>query len=227
MRPRLDLLVQIVQRDSTTPCLQESLHVVLGVPPPGGEAGEPLAVRGGLRILPPGTRFFSAALTMRDLPLWDRVGRALRRSRWNACAVDALAGADLVFMDPDNGLAGKSASQTGKDGPKYVFPDELVPYIRRGQSLVVYHHQTREKGGLTQQIENKAAMLRGIGASRVWAFVFRRFSVRVYFLIPAPAHAALLAERSRRFIDATLWGRRGHFEMRGIGARRAAGTSPL
>lgn len=51
--------------------------------------------------------------------------------------------------------------------------------------------------------------------NRCVAVVFRRFTVRVYFVIPAAAHAALLDEPSRRFIDSTLWGRRGHFEAWG------------
>jgi GTP cyclohydrolase II len=34
-----------------------------------------------------------------------------------------------------------------------VFLDEVERFVERGQTVVVYHHQTRERGGLAAQIQ--------------------------------------------------------------------------
>jgi len=152
------------------------------------------------RILPANTLFYSLPFSSRD-----SFGRASRRAAWNARALEVLAEADLVFMDPDNGLTRRPASLMGAAAAKYVSPEEVGPYFRRGNSLIIYHHQTREKGGLAVTISEKFALLRSLGCERPWAFVFRRTSVRVYFLMPAPGHISILEKRSYEFLD-TSWG---------------------
>jgi hypothetical protein len=158
-------------------------------------------------ILPANTLFYSSPLSSRDR--WDR---ATRRVAWNARALAVLEGADLIFMDPDNGLTHRPASLMGTAGAKYVSPEEVGPYFRRGNSLIIYHHQTREKGGLAATIPAKFALLRSLGCEAPWAFVFRRISVRVYFIMPSPAHLDILARRSSQFLE-TPWVRDGHFQL--------------
>jgi hypothetical protein len=57
-------------------------------------------------ILPPNTIFFS-------LPV------SKPRAKWHGHALETLAGADLVFMDPDTGF--------GLAGPAYIVPEEVRP----------------------------------------------------------------------------------------------------
>jgi hypothetical protein len=161
-------------------------------------------------VLPSGTVYYSLPLRARDAQ--NRAERSALRGAWNVKALEVLAPAEIVFMDPDNGFAGRSADPTRAKAPKYVFPDELAPYLQRGQSLVVYHHQTREKGGLAATVPLTFQMLRSLGFEHAWAFVFRRVSVRLYFILPAPAHVAILEERSANFLD-TEWGERRHFQL--------------
>jgi hypothetical protein len=52
-----------------------------------------------------------------------------------------------------SGQHGRSASASSNNGPKYVFLDEVERFVERGQTVVVYHHQTRERGGLAAQIQ--------------------------------------------------------------------------
>lgn len=164
-------------------------------------------------ILQAGTLFYSAPLTFRNLPTYSTAARRARREQWLRCALAATVSAGLVFMDPDNGIAGKSAVGTSNVGQKYVFLEELAPYIARGQSVVVYHHQTRERGGVAAQIVRLFAELETLGgAGKPLAMIFRRRSVRVYFVLPAPAHESRLRERAREFVNGP-WGRRGHFEL--------------
>jgi hypothetical protein len=158
-------------------------------------------------ILPRNTVYFSSPLSSREN--W---GRAERRAAWNAQALQALTGAELIFMDPDNGLTRQPASLLGATAAKYVSATEIVPYYLRGQSLLIYHHQNREKGGLVTAIPERFALLRSLGCETVWAFVFRRVSVRIYFVIAAPGHVDTLAKRTLDFLE-TPWCREGHFEL--------------
>jgi hypothetical protein len=168
-------------------------------------------------VLPSGTLFFSESLSSRQAK--DRRDRRARRKAWNARALEVLSRADLVFMDPDNGLGRDPADSGAINGAKYVFSDELRPYFQRGQSLVIYQHQTREKGGLEAMLPRIFRNLRSLGFDSVWALIFRRSSVRVYFVLPAPAHLAILADRSEKFLD-TEWGRGKHFSYLPLTASR-------
>jgi hypothetical protein len=62
------------------------------------------------------------------------------RHAWHRRALDVLAGVDVVFADPDNGMrttAGRSKLH------KFSLLEELADYASRGQSLVVYQHSGR------------------------------------------------------------------------------------
>ena len=80
--------------------------------------------------------------------------RKRRREDWLKGALEATAKANVVFVDPDNGITEtveplhKKGPQYAvrpwhKRGPKYVFMDDLNRYYMRGQSLVIYHHIAR------------------------------------------------------------------------------------
>jgi len=107
------------------------------------------------------------------------------RSNWHDRALQALAGADLVFMDPDTGF--------GHAGPAHILLEEVRPYMRRGQSLIIYqHHFHHEK--IEATIPRTLNLLASLGCgTEPWAFVFRRLQARMYFIIPAPAHVETLA----------------------------------
>jgi hypothetical protein len=143
-------------------------------------------------ILPRKTVFFS-------LPV------SKPRAAWNDRALNILFGADLVFMDPDTGF--------GPAEPAYVVPEEVSPYLHRGQSLIIYqHHFHHEKVDVT--IPRTFAKLRSLGCqTEPWAFLFQRKSVRIYFIAPAPAHVETLLARSLSFLN-TAWVRDKHFELR-------------
>ena len=67
------------------------------------------------------------------------------RVQWHQRGLSALASADIVFLDPDNGLLPRSQSRGGKDSVKYTYEEEILDYYGRGQSVVFYSHRTREK----------------------------------------------------------------------------------
>ncbi len=87
------------------------------------------------RVLPAGSRTFPELLGV-------AMGDTLRR-QWHGRALTRLARADLVFVDPDNGMR----ARRGPKPNKFAFTDELADYTSRGQSLVVYHHADRAQVG--------------------------------------------------------------------------------
>jgi hypothetical protein len=169
-------------------------------------------------VLPPGTLVYEAPLTFAALPRGGAQGRNVRQERrasWSRGAVAAMAGAEVVFLDPDNGLAPARVQPHRRMEAKYVFREELTPYLAVGQSLVVYQHQTRHRGGLVEHVRATLAHLAALdGADRPWALTYHAQVVRTYFVIPTPAHAAVLMERTRH-VCAGPW--RRYFRLIDLG----------
>lgn len=164
-------------------------------------------------ILPPATVFFEEPLTFDGMP---RVGPAARearlgrRSEWLQRTLEATAGCNVVFVDPDNGLEG-SAKRHHKRGAKYVYFDELAPYLSRGQSLVVYHHMGRN-GPAADQIRERLDQIgtRIDGCDRTFALRYHRGTSRAFLVIPAKRHGALLFDRAKHFVSGP-WSK--HFSL--------------
>ncbi|OQC41881.1 MAG: hypothetical protein BWX64_00578 [Acidobacteria bacterium ADurb.Bin051] len=109
--------------------------------------------------------------------------------------VAAVEAADLVFLDPDNGLEGASLS------PKSTALTELAALRRPGRVVLLYHHQTRYPGGAANEARHIASRLTDIGFETVDAIRLRPYSSRFYFLMDADQ---TLRERLREF--ANRWG---------------------
>ena len=162
-------------------------------------------------VLPPATTYYEPALSFAEVPSGQR--RALRE-QWVRDAGQAVDGADVVFVDPDNGLEPKKRRETAT-GPKHVYYDEIEPYLSRGQSVVVYHHLGRRRGGHEQEIRDR---LRALGANltlpeRPFALRYRRGTSRAFFILPASRHAAALKRRGEALLSGP-WATLGHFDSR-------------
>lgn len=99
------------------------------------------------------------------------------RGRWQTDLVTALRGSDLVFLDPDNGFEGAQPSH------KSVRHSELLALRERGRALLVYHHQTRRKGGADAEVRHQLRQLSEHGFEGVRAVRLRPYSSRFYFLL--------------------------------------------
>lgn len=86
-------------------------------------------------FLPPNARFFG------DVVPDGKSERAL----WFENAKAVLAGTDLAFFDPDNGIEVPSKPRGRKDSSKYVFWDELSEIWKGGTSLLIFQHFARVK----------------------------------------------------------------------------------
>lgn len=106
------------------------------------------------------------------------------REEFHAASMKALQSSDLVFFDPDNGLAIKSTSKNRKTGIKFVFDDELSDHYRAGRSILVYQHFPHVEQ--TSFIRALGARLRKFAPDAdIWAC---RTSHVVFMLVANPTH---------------------------------------
>src|SRR3989442_10239699 len=108
-------------------------------------------------ILGPSTRYYARLLSYDAIP--GKAERVETRSRWLRGALRATEGCQVVFLDPDNGVAPTSVALHHRLAPKYVYDHELQAFIRGGQSLIVYHHLGRSGSG-EKQVRNLLNHLR-------------------------------------------------------------------
>ena len=133
-------------------------------------------------ILPSDTTYYEECLSYPRNE--KRSSRECRRKIWLDGALDAAKEADVIFVDPDNGIS-VTASPFQKNGPKFVFVDDLRCFFQRGKSLIIYHHLGRN-GTAKDQIDNisKRLMCEIELSSSPWALWYHRGTARAYFIIP-------------------------------------------
>lgn len=66
------------------------------------------------------------------------------RTEWHRNALKALSNADLVYFDPDNGIADSEVSGR-RNSVKYLLTSEAADYYRAGHNIVYYCHKGRRK----------------------------------------------------------------------------------
>ena len=89
----------------------------------------------------PSAIYYHGQLNLRDLKTVAE--RKAHRDEWHRKALITCEEADLVFLDPDNGLMEKP--KYTKTAEKYIFPCEVAAYYKRGQNVVYYCHKGRRK----------------------------------------------------------------------------------
>ncbi len=164
-------------------------------------------------ILPRDTLFFEQALPFRfSQSPTNAKGWRNRREEWCQAALRSTLAADVVFLDPDNGLANRPMTSCSfRSSLKYVFYDELQLYMQRGQSIILYHHHTR-CGTFAEQVAKILTCLGRLSpAQKPWALTYHRGQARAYLIVPNHKHRQLLENRCLTFLR-SVWGQRGHFK---------------
>ncbi len=166
-------------------------------------------------ILPDGTAYHDTALDLRKPEKKPgetvRQARDRERTEWREAALETTEGCQLVFLDPDNGLETPSVRPHTVRGAKYVYYEDLDPYLKRGQSLVIYHHLNRGRRSLDQIYRRQREIYEKLG-SRALAMRYHRGSPRAFILIPQGGLRKGLMDRTRRML-AGPWS--SHFTMIG------------
>jgi hypothetical protein len=106
-------------------------------------------------------------------------------------------GADLVFLDPDNGLGVQSVPRGRRNSSKYVYMEEVSRLYRSGASLLIYQHFPRvARAQYTKRLLSD--LWRTLGARTAISF---RTSHVVFLLLPQPRHQALLVATSQQVLE--------------------------
>jgi hypothetical protein len=130
--------------------------------------------------------------------------RPSARDAWFRQVLRAMEGAELVFVDPDNGLEPASYRETLASSAKSIRISEVKRLAEDGRSVLVYHHQTRRKGGHLEEIRYWANNLRSQGFKTVDALRAPAYSPRVFFLINGTEMIRQRAEGLHRHWDPLL-----------------------
>ena len=148
--------------------------------------------------------FFSECL---DFAGKAKPERNAQRGEWYRKSLTAMAGADVVCVDPDNGLVVPSAAGRPKEN-KYVLPDELAGYYSQGSSVVYYQHKARRKDEF--YIRQHDELVRGgcFPNATGLALKFATTSQRYYLFIIQPQHVAPIEQAVDQMLS-TTWG--AHF----------------
>jgi hypothetical protein len=118
------------------------------------------------------------------------------RQSWHAGALDALARADVVFADPDNGIR---SSVAGGKLHKFALINELADYARRGQSLIAYHHADRSAPAEIQAARRLNELALGAQQEPIGAVIARRGTCRFFLATAAAGHRDELTQALSAF----------------------------
>ncbi len=135
------------------------------------------------------------AAPIASLPLTAKApaDRLNDRMNWHLGGLNKLAGASLVFFDPDNGLETPSVPKHSPKSGKFVFWSEIEAFWRVGKSLVIYHHLNRTTPHQTQVDALRRQFLQRLdNPSLLVPLVFRRGSSRVFWVVGQSEHVQSL-----------------------------------
>ena len=128
--------------------------------------------------------------------------RATQRASWFQDVLTDLDDCTVVFADPDNGLCeDRIYAAADRDAWKRM-PISEAHVLAAGRTGVLYHHNTRRKGGHLKEIQY---WLTQLGVDTI-ALYWRRYSNRTFFIIHPTSE---IKRRVREF--ATKWS--PHFEL--------------
>ena len=115
------------------------------------------------------------------------------RKRFHRDSIAALAGTELVFFDPDNGLEIRSCPKGRKGSSKYLFLNDLDDHYRSGRSALIYQQFPRSKRpAFVTKVVNQ--LIKELPGASIWSLT----TAHVVFLLAAKlkhtARVAVVAE---------------------------------
>jgi hypothetical protein len=142
----------------------------------------------------------SGAIFANEMFPFESVIRDRRQARqeWLARVKKSLADANLIFVDPDNGLEPGFFSHGSAKSGKSVRLSELREFAAPGRCLIVYHRQMRRGGSRYGEIDLWVERLRVCGFTTIDALSAKPYSPRFFFLLDAPADVRRRAEQIKQ-----------------------------
>lgn len=139
-------------------------------------------------LLPKETVFYSTPLPYFSV---DPSKRKEDRENWFKESLMKLKDADIIFLDPDNGIQTTKVKKTQIKAIKYIFKDEIKRYLEHDKSLIIYNHRDRKP-----KLEYDKKIIDAINHINAWNSIrvlrFKRFSVRDFIFIIQKDHQDLI-----------------------------------
>lgn len=136
-------------------------------------------------ILPSETIFYSSPVPFSSN---SPAQRSRDRENWFLNSLQSLSGADVVFLDPDNGIQTSNLQKSQPRAVKYSFSDEILKYYHAGKSVIIYQHRDRSP---KEKYDKKFKMLSDAAGCNIQVLRFKRVSVRNYIFLPQSKHRNL------------------------------------
>ena len=114
-----------------------------------------------------------------DLKAVEAGSRPQFRQDWLLRARAQLADCDLVFADPDNGLIDDDPKRRKQPNFGKQLPVSEALELSDGRPMVIYHHNTRFKGGHDREVDYWLDQL----SKDAIAIRATAFSCRTFFLV--------------------------------------------
>ena len=145
-------------------------------------------------ILPNDTKYYGKLLPCQSTALYME-----HRKEWFEKVPSGITNADVIFIDPDNGIRADDSSS------KHISIDELRHLKKSGKSLIIYHHLARH-APIGTQIESMARCLKDnlYLSSMPRVLRYHRGPPRVYFIV-AQLYEKIIATRIAAFLKGP-WG---------------------
>ena len=144
-------------------------------------------------VLPEGFMYYSEEIPHKAA---SPPQREKDRGLWFKKSVESLKTADVVFLDPDNGIPYPVADNIFKPrikkseraAIKYAFADEIRAYYESNKSVIVYNHRDfKDEHVYRRKFE---CLMDGIKPSYFGVVRFHRVQVRDYIFLSRQEHSA-------------------------------------
>ena len=112
------------------------------------------------------------------------------RPGWHQQALLQLRNADMVFLDPDNGLEVKSISSSNHF--KYVFRSEIEDYYTTGHSVIFYNHRSHESDAIYFSRVKELLSASSLSSASLIGLRFSRGTARDYIILSQPEHSHII-----------------------------------
>lgn len=120
-----------------------------------------------------------------------------QRRDWMDRACEKLSPAELIFLDPDNGLLMRK-SRTSRGKEKYVLPEEVEQFYEH-HNVVYYCHKGRRKPEEWEKY--KAAMLYRLPDAIPFVLTYHKGTQRSYIFLIHPKYEDKYSKMIRNFVD--------------------------
>lgn len=101
------------------------------------------------------------------------------RTIWFERVMEQLAGCDIVYADPDNGLYSGEGYNAADPIHWKRLPLAEAQQLAEGRTAILYHHNTRFRGGNRAEIRHWLDQL----PAGTYAYYWRRYGNRTFFVV--------------------------------------------